>query len=210
MKTVALITSLLLAAATAPAGEWQTLFDGTSLEGWTSNGETEGVFSIEKDGSLKVEGGRAHLFWMGSGSIPATFTDFEFKARVKTTAGSNSGLFFHTRFQESGWPSHGYEAQVNTTHKDKRKTGSIYAVQDVLDQAPSADGEWFDYLIRVRGKTITVMVNGETVSEYTEPTELKPEKERFKHRRLSSGTFAIQGHDPDSIVYYRDIAVRGL
>lgn len=205
MKTIAL---LLIGVTTASAGEWQTLFDGSDINGWKAS-ETPGCFSIVEDGTLKVEGGRSHLFWMGTDSIPGTFTDFELRAKVKTTPGSNSGIFFHTEYQENGWPTHGYEAQVNSTHKDKRKTASIYAVQDVMNDSPSDDGQWFDYLIRVKGKTITVSVDGKVVNEYTEPTDLNPE-EKFKDRRLSSGTFAIQGHDPKSITYYRDIKVRAL
>lgn len=199
---------LLIATATASAGDWQILFDGSNLNGWKAS-ETPGVFTIIEGNTLKVEGGRSHLFWMGTDSIPGTFTDFEFSAKVKTTPGANGGIFFHTEYQEKGWPEKGYEAQVNTTHKDKRKTASIYAVQDVLNDPPSTDGQWFDYLIRVKGKTITILIDGKIVNEYTEPADLKPE-ERFKKRRLSSGTFAIQGHDPKSITYYRDIKVRAL
>jgi len=29
-------------------------------------------------------------------------------------------------------------------------------------------------------------------------------------RRLSSGTFALQGHDPESTVYFRNIRVKPL
>lgn len=186
------------------AGDWQTLFDGKSLDGWKSNDEKPGCFSVE-DGAIKVSGGRAHLFYMGADG-KACFKDFEFRAKVKTTPGSNSGLFFHTEFQPSGWPSKGYEAQVNATHKDRRKTGSLYAVADVLDQAPNTDGEWFDYEIRVEGKHITIRVNGKTCVDFTEP-ELPADA---PPRRLSQGTFAIQGHDPNSTVFFKDIQARTL
>ncbi len=186
------------------AGDWQTLFDGKSLNGWKSNDEKPGCFSVE-DGAIKVSGGRAHLFYMGADG-KACFKDFEFRAKVKTTPGSNSGLFFHTEFQPSGWPSKGYEAQVNATHKDRRKTGSLYAVADVLDQAPNTDGEWFDYEIRVEGRHITIRVNGKTCVDFTEP-ELPADA---PPRRLSQGTFAIQGHDPNSTVFFKDIQARTL
>jgi hypothetical protein len=205
MKTIGM---LLISAVTVMAGEWKVLFDGSSLVGWKAS-EKPGCFSIVEDGILKVDGGRSHLFWMGTDSIPAEFTDFELSMEVKTTPGANSGVFFHTEYQETGWPSKGYEAQVNTTHKDKRKTASIYAVKDVMNDAPSKDGEWFDYVIRVKGRTITVMVDGKVVNEFTEPKDYQPEDAK-RFRKLSSGTFAIQGHDPKSITYYRDIKVRAL
>ena len=43
-------------------------------------------------------------------------------------------------------------------------------------------------------------INGKTVSDYTEPEGLdRP------NRQLSSGTFALQAHDPDSKVMYKDL-----
>jgi hypothetical protein len=108
-------------------------------------------------------------------------------------------MFFHTEYQETGWPAKGYEVQVNATHTDWRKTSSIYAVQDVR-AAPHKDDEWFTQHIIVNGKKITVMVNGKVINEYTEGTE----------GRLSSGTFALQGHDPKSKVFYKDVMVKIL
>ena len=206
MKSISGI--LILSVATAFAGDWQTLFDGSSLDGWKAS-EVPDCFSITEEKFLKVEGGRSHLFWMGTETLPADFTDFELSMKVKTTPGSNSGVFFHTEYQETGWPAKGYEAQVNTSHKDQRKTGSIYAVQDVMNDAPSTDDEWFDYLIRVKDRTITILVDGTVVNEFTEPEDYEPE-DKTRYRKLSSGTFAIQGHDPKSIIYYRDIKVRVL
>lgn len=207
MQKVLFLFSLF--ALTASAATEYVLFDGTSLDGWKSNEETPDAFSITEEGELKVSGGRAHLFWVGTEDIPAEFDDFLFKAKVKTTENSNSGLFFHTRYQEKGWPEHGLEAQVNTSHKDRRKTGSIYALKDVLDEAPSTDGVWFDYQIQVKGKNVKVWVDGELVNDYTEadPPITPPNR---PHVHLSEGLFAIQGHDPKSTIYYKDITVRPL
>lgn len=203
------VTALITLGFSAFAGEWHTLFDGKNLTGWRSNDETPDVFTITKGGELQVSGGRAHLFWMGADTIPAEFKDFELQLKVKTTPGSNSGVFFHTQYQEKGWPRNGYEAQVNSSHKDARKTGSIYAIADVLNDAPSKDGEWFDYGIKVQGKTITMMVNGKVINTYTEPEDLEYVGRRAT-LRLSKGSFAIQGHDPKSVTFYKDIKVRAL
>lgn len=198
---------VLLFPALLLADDWHVLFDGSSLDGWKSNDEKPDVFSITETGELKVSGGRAHLFWMGNESVSNELKDFELKMKVKTTEGSNSGFFFHTKYQERGWPEYGLEAQVNSTHKDNRKTGSIYAVQDVLDTAPSTDGEWFDYEIRVKGKRVVVLVDGEVVNDYTEATPPVIPNKR-KHVHLGKGTFAIQGHDPKSTIYYKEIMLR--
>jgi hypothetical protein len=191
------LLAVISTAATNPAGdEWISLFDGKSLDGWRAS-ENPSTFSV-KDGQIVVFGDRAHLFYDGA-VANHSFKNFEFKVSVMTTPGSNSGIFFHTEYQDTGWPSKGYEVQVNNTHTDWRKTGSIYAIQDVKE-ATARDNEWFTEHIIVQGKKITVKVNDKVINEYTEG----------EGGRLSSGTFALQGHDPKSKVFYKDVMVRVL
>ncbi|OHB75412.1 MAG: glycosyl hydrolase [Planctomycetes bacterium RBG_16_55_9] len=186
----------------APKGcQWQSLFDGKTLDGWKAS-ENEGTFTV-RDGMIVVHGPRSHLFYVGPVN-DANFTNFEFTADVMTQPGANSGIYFHTAYQESGWPDKGYECQVNTTHTDPKKTGGLYGVRDVMDNAPSKDGEWFDYYIRVEGKHIIIRIDGQTTVAWTE------EEPPSAGRRISSGPFALQGHDPKSIVYYKNIKVRPL
>lgn len=182
-------------------GEWTSLFDGVSLDGWTAN-ETEDTFTIE-DGTIKVNGDRSHLFYNGPVGN-ANFKDFEFKAKVMTENNSNSGIFFHTKFQESGWPIHGYEAQVNNSYDvDPRRTASLYGFED-NEEITFPDGEWMDYYIKVEGNKIIIKINGDIITEFNEQENIS------RTRRLSSGTFALQGHDPESTVYFKDIYVREL
>lgn len=185
--------------------EWISLFDGETLNGWEANENPE-TFSV-KDGKLVVDGPRSHLFYTGEVENH-NFNDFEFKADIMTTPGSNSGIYFHTEYQESGWPAKGYEAQVNNTDDDPRKTASLYAVKDV-NKAPAEDGEWFTMHIKVEGDRITIKVDGETMVEYTEPENVE-RPESMAGRILSSGTFALQGHDPESVIYYKNIMVKPL
>jgi hypothetical protein len=77
-----------------------------------------------------VNGNTAHLFYDGP-VHDHNFKNFEFKADVMTKPHSNSGIYFHTQFQQSSWPEKGYEVQVNNSHTDWRRTGSLYAIQDV-------------------------------------------------------------------------------
>jgi hypothetical protein len=225
-----LFASLALFALSASLNAqdgWISLFNGKDLTGWKSNDEVPGVFTVE-NGELKVAGGRAHLFHVGQDG-KASFKSFELKLKVKTTEGGNSGVYFHTQFQEKGWPDAGYECQVNSTHTDPKKTGSLYGVINILalkegqpepkggkhikvPSAPSHDGEWFDYVIRVEGKKITLTVNGKTTVEFTEPEGWDPAKElnNMPGRKLSEGLIAIQGHDPKSVTYYKDIFIKPL
>lgn len=209
----ALATAALCATACAADG-WITMFNGKDLTGWKSNAATEkqseGVFAV-KDGELVVSGGRAHLFYVGADGN-AKFRNFEFKAKVKTTPGANSGIYFHTRFEETGWPSAGYECQVNATHSDRKKTGGLYAVADVMDNAPNKDNEWCDYSIKVEGKHIVVSINGKVTSDWTQPDDWDPAKSlnNMPGRKLGEGTIALQGHDPKSTTYYKDLFIKPL
>lgn len=176
---------------------WVKLFDGKSFDGWKV-GDNAGTFTIE-DGAIVVFGPRAHLFYDGPVQNH-NFKNFEYKAKVMTRPGSNSGMYIHTEYMETGWPQKGYEIQVNNSHTDWRRTGSVYGIQDVK-VPPAQDDKWFTQHIIVNGNKITVKVDGKTINEYTVPAE---------GGKLSSGTFALQGHDPKSKVYYKDIMVKIL
>lgn len=181
-----------------------SLFDGKTLNGWKKSEENPDSFRVE-DGLLVVEGPRAHLYYDGE---LAPLKNFHFKAEVKTTPGSNSGIYFHTRYQPSGWPKYGYECQVNVSHSDPKKTSGLYAVRDVADPGVK-DNEWYTQEIIVKGRHIQLIVNGKTLVDYTEPENKQPETPDFE-RRLDEGTFALQAHDPESKVFFRNLRVKPL
>lgn len=185
--------------------KWISLFDGKSLDGWKV-GANASSFKVE-DGAIVVNGDVAHLFYDGPVK-QHNFKNFEFNADVMTTPGSNSGIYFHTQYQESGWPQKGYETQVNNSHTDWRRTGSLWAIQDIKETYVK-DNEWFSMRIKVKGKRVTVFINDKQVVDYTEPDNVQRD-EGLKGRVLSSGTFALQGHDPKSKVYYKNIWVKPL
>ncbi len=188
-----------------PQNGWVSLFDGKSLKGWKV-GENAGTFSVE-NGTIVVHGPRAHLFYVGD-AAQHNFKNFEFEAKVKTTPGSNSGIYFHTAYQEKGWPEKGFEVQVNNSHTDWKRTSSLYDIKDIRE-VHAADDVWYTQYIRVEGKRVTLKVNGKTVLEYTEPDNVAA-PEGHVGRVIDRGTFALQGHDPKSKVYYKDIKVRQL
>jgi len=184
---------------------WISLFDGKTLDGWKA-AENPDSFSV-RQGLIVVSGPRAHLYYVGDVQNH-DFKNFEFRADVMTTPGSNSGIYIHTRYQETDWPRQGYEVQVNQSHTDPKKTGSLYDVQNVME-SPAEDNVWFTEEIIVRGKQITTKVNDKTLVDYAEPDD--PERpEGWEGRRLSSGTFALQAHDPKSKVYFANIMVKPL
>ena len=185
--------------------KWVSLFDGKSLKNWRV-GDNAGTFSVDS-GMIIVHGKTAHLFYDGD-VLTHNFKNFEIKVDVMTNPGANSGIYFHTVYQESSWPAKGYEVQVNNSHTDWRRTGSLYGVQDVKE-VYVPDYEWYTEYIKVEGKNVTIKINDKTVVEYTEPDNVKRSAGNAQ-RMLSSGTFALQGHDPNSIVHFKNILVRPL
>jgi len=216
MKRFAVL-GIVAAAFVAPAAqaqEWIPLQDGKTQAGWKAAERPESW--VVEDGAFVSHGERAHLFYVGK-VARHDFRNFEFSAEVMTSPGANSGIYVHTKWQGPGWPEAGYELQVINSNPPAEKmggyiehkmTGSIYAVRDNW-KAPVADNEWFSYRIRVVGKTIQTFINDKLICEYAEPVNAfrPPDK---KGRLLGSGTFALQAHDPSSVVKYRNMKVRIL
>lgn len=194
------LAGTLPAQGAPPADGFVPLFDGKSLEGWRAN-ENAASFQVV-GGEIVVHGERSHLFYEGP-VRGAEFANFELEVEALTQQGANSGVFFHTRFQDEGWPAAGYEAQVNSTHGDEIKSGSLYGVVKV-NPAPTQDGRWFTMNVRVVGRRITVRVDGRIVVDWLEPEDVRGA------RRLGRGTFALQAHDPASEVRYRAVRVKAL
>lgn len=194
--------TLSLGAAESEEG-FVSLFDGKTFTGWKKAVEHPNTWVIE-DGAFVARGDRNHLFYVGD---LAPFKNFELKVDVMTKPGSNGGIYFHTKYQEKEWPKYGFETQVNNTHGDWKKTGSIYDIVNVRESA-AKDNEWWTQHIIVNGDHVTVKVNGKTVADYTEPPGTKPGKDFT--RKLDEGTFALQAHDPKSVIFYKNIRVKRL
>lgn len=202
---VLVMAVLALVSPSAQTDGWVSLFDGRTLEGWKAS-ENPSTFSVA-DGAIVVAGPRSHLYYVGPVNNHV-FTNFEWKADVMTTPGSNSGMYFHTEFQETGWPAKGYEVQVNNSHTDWRRTGGLYAIVDVKE-SPAKDGTWFTQHITVTGKSVVIRVDGKVTAEYTEPAGVERPAD-MAGRKLGSGTFALQGHDPKSKAFFKNVMVKVL
>lgn len=180
------------------------LFDGKSMEGWTVSKENSDSWKL-KDGMLYCDGPRSHLFYTGD-MENNQFEDYILHIEAKALPGANSGVFINTEYQEKGWPSQGYEVQVNNSmplngkNYEHKKTGSLYNVRNVYKQLVP-DNQWFIMDVAVQGKRVQITVNNRKVVDYTEPQSAS---------KLKPGTFALQCHDPKSHVYYRRVAVKPL
>jgi hypothetical protein len=178
--------------------KWTPLFNGKDLTGWKTHPKSPGKWRVE-DGILIGSGPASHLF-----SERGDYENFRFRVEVSIGDKSNSGQYFRTKFGP-GFPD-GYEAQINSTHGDRIKTGSLYParlklkegdrkkliVEDILVKP----NEWFTQEVIARGNHIIIKVNGKTTVDFVD-----------ENKNFTKGHFALQQHDPGSTVKFRKIEV---
>lgn len=190
---ICVVLAGLLAAAGAFAADdssgWIAMFDGKTLEGWKAADNSES-WSAKND-EIIGNGERSHLFYMLH-----ECENCEFKAEVRINHGGNSGMYFRVKF-EPEFP-HGYEAQVNNTHTDWRRTGSLYRFSDVKEQL-IPDDTWWTQDVIANGNHIIIKVNGKVVVDYVD------EKNTYQ-----KGYLALQQHNKGSIVEFRNLMMRTL
>jgi hypothetical protein len=220
LRSIGLSVVMLAVTASAFAGEekksdapkpdadgWYSLFNGKDLEGWKKSTDNPDTFQVV-DGEIVARGKTCHLFYDGPVQN-ANFKNFDWKCEIMTKPHANSGMYFHTQYQESGFPHVGIECQINNSHSDPIRTGSLYKMHDIMNDSPAKDNEWFWQEVIVDGQHITVKINDKVVNDFTQPADLK-RPEGWEKNVLGSGTFALQGHDPKSETHFRKILVKPL
>jgi hypothetical protein len=202
---------LFLISCQNKEAEWTELFNGKDLNGWTAN-QNPGSFKVE-DGLLVANGQISHLFYTGDFK-KGIFRNFELKAMVKTEAGSNSGIVFHTQEQAYGPLLRGYEVQINNSYErpgdfqELKKTGSIYGIRNIYYNTVK-DNEWFELSFKVVENRCEVFVNGTKVVDYIQPDDpYRPKNDVLKV--FSAGKIALQCHDEASKVYFKSIQIKPL
>lgn len=186
------MTTLAAADGQKDDSGWVQLFNGKDLTGWKVYPSGTGNWKVE-NGVIVGSGRASHLF-----SERGDYENFRYRIEAMINDGGNSGQYFRTRFGP-GFPK-GYEAQINSTHRDPIKTGSLYGfpnatVRDILVKP----GEWFTQEVIAVGNRIIIKVNGKTTVDIVDP--------KWRYRK---GHFAIQQHDPGSVVRIRKIEVKEL
>ena len=204
LTLIAFAAALAVSAADKPEKGFKSLFNGKDLTDWTKAKENEDSFSV-KDGAIVAQGPRCHIYYTGKNH---DFKNFELKVDVMTQPHSNGGIYIHTAYQEKSWPDKGFEIQVNNSHTDWKRTGGLYNVVDNKEQV-AEDGKWFTEHIIVKDKHVTVFVDGKKVTEWEQPDGWAGPKD-MAGRVLSSGTIALQAHDPKSIIAYKNIRIKEL
>jgi hypothetical protein len=231
---VLLLVNGSLAAETRPAEEgFVSLFDGKTLDGWKV-GENADMFQV-RDGMIVMEcpattHSPAHLFYVGDVN-GHDFKNFHLKVEVMTFPKANSGIYFHTKYQEAQWPKFGIECQVDNSHGDWRRTGSLYGIRNIswgpeappknnketvtiLPKPPVTDNVWYTQEVICQNGQVTVKLDGKTMFEYKVPHAEIEHKLPTAMTWLPRGTFALQGHPPMpghiSKACFKNIRVKAL
>ena len=209
---------------------WIALFNGKDLTGWRTHpnpnpGEIKKITAKEeggkvvayeaetkdgntvplwtaKDGTIVGSGPHSHLF-----TEKDDFTDFHYRVEATINDKGNSGQYFRTEFGPD-FPR-GYEAQINATHRDPIRTGSLYpsfklSADDrakilVMNDAPHQADEFFIQEVIAEGNHIQILVNGKKTVDFEDP-----------NNTYKKGCFALQGHDPGTVVTFKHVEWKPL
>ncbi|MCS7021743.1 MAG: DUF1080 domain-containing protein [Gemmataceae bacterium] len=211
------------AAGQAEANGWIPLFNGKDLTGWKipdpPSGQFRGVRAVKNEAAKVtayvgiLKNGQEVTLWevkdgllIGSGPASHLFSevvakDFHYRIVAKINDKGNSGQYFRTQFGP-GFPK-GYEAQINATHTDRIRTGSLYfpKVKEVLvlDTAPHQPDEYFTQEVIAVGNHIQIFVNGKKTVDWKDPNET-----------YKQGHFALQGHDPGTVVTFKVVEYKPI
>jgi hypothetical protein len=215
------------APAAEDKGDWKPLFNGKDLTGWKmypepNKGAIKELIKKEEGGKVvayygKLKDDKEVPLWrvedgilIGSGPHSHLFSErgdyenFRYRVEVMINDHGNSGQYFRTQFGPD-FPK-GYEAQINSTHGDRIRSGSLYpsfgkiSNEDrkkilVFDQLVKPD-EWYTQEVIAEGNHIVIKVNGKTTVDYVDETNA-----------FTKGHFALQGHDPGTVVKFRKVEV---
>ena len=202
-------------AGFSPAADWQPLFNGKDLQGWSGDPkiwrvENGTIVGETDDAERKI---KANTFLIWEGGEPADFV-LEYKARV--TGKNNSGVQYRSRRPEpQGWVLKGYQMDL---HPAKNYLGMLYeeggrgiacqrGQKVTLDDKPTVTGalpveevaldQWNEFRIEARGNVLRHFVNGKQSVEITDVQEEK---------RASKGLLGLQVHaGPPRKVEFKDL-----
>lgn len=134
-------------------GAWQTLFDGTSLDGWKQVGNANWELA---DGTVRADAGTGFLL------TDAVYTDFDLDLEFWVTADANSGVFLRCGNPAELGAATCYEVNIYDQRPDPTyRTGAIVEVAKPNVQIDTGE-RWNRYEISARGRHLTVKLDGQT------------------------------------------------
>jgi len=187
-----------------PEADFEALFDGRSLAGWTAIGGEPGAWRAEA-GVLSARRGKS---WI---STNRAYGDFDLRLQYRVERGGNSGVLL--RAPHRGDPSfEGVEIQILDDDapfyrnlKPEQYTGSVYGVIAARRGFARPPGSWNTLGIKLEGAKIQVDLNGTRVVD-ARLDEHGWALKRHPGLARPRGFLGLQAHDTP--VWFRDIAIK--
>ena len=193
--------------------EWISLFDGQSLEGWSTTGKPEGWTA--EDGCIvcTVQGGK-YLYTLEQ------YENFVLSIDFKIAENTNSGIFF--RWSDLSDPVHtGIEIQVFDSYgqetPDTHTCGAIYDMVAPSSNPSTPAGEWNNIIITSIPNSIAVEKNGVQIAEMDVDQWKEPgknadgSKNKFKYAWKDMPQKAHIGlQDHGGKVWFRNLKIKQL
>jgi len=190
-----------------PVGDFDSLFDGESLAGWTAIGGASGTWRVEA-GTLTAP--RPGKNWL---STNRAYADFDLRLSYRLDVGGNSGVLL--RAPHRGDPSFdGIEIQLLDDDapgyrnlKPEQYTGSVYGVIAARRGSVRPAGEWNTLGVQLKGASVTVTLNGTGVVDGRLDGHPWASK-RHPGLARTRGFIGLQAHDTP--VWFRSIALKPI
>jgi len=210
-----LLASFIAGSAFAKDADWAPLFDGKSLDGWTSS-------SGGKPGDgWKVEEGVIHRAGKGGDIISAKeYKDFEFEFEWKISAKGNSGVKYRVQKSGSAWLGPEYQVLDDKGHPNgKVPDTSAASLYEVAPAAKDKDlkpvGEWNVSKIVAKGTVLEHWLNGKlAVKIDTKSKEWEKLKKDSKFAAVADFAGPAAGHlllqDHGDEAWFRNLRIREL
>lgn len=176
------------------------------LSKWNLYPDMPGKFSITRKGWLHARGGRNQI------ETKRAYDDFVLLAEFKMPkAEMNSGIFFRCI---EGSEMMGYECQLsnqmagdNPLIPADHGTGGFFKRQNARLVAGLVN-DWSTVVLVADGPTMAAWVQGVQVSNWYD--DRPPHDNPRKGSKVESGSIMIQGHDPQTDAYFRQLAIAEL
>ena len=203
-----------LSFQTQDSSKWIQLFNGKNLDGWKHVGTGS---MLVTDGLMQTQGGMGLQYYAGN-----KFGNCKIRVVFKMkTFNDNSGVFIRIPIEplEPWMPVfYGYEVQIDnhpeTSNEDEYHiSGTLYSLTKPMSKPGKPGPQWNTMEITLDGPRTVVVLNGDTVTDYTEgqPTTVRKfDFEPYRGLRPNEGYIGLQNESDHSVVYFKEIAVQAL
>jgi hypothetical protein len=211
-----LLTALLISTS-LHAGDFVSLFDGSTLAGWHApDGKAPGPGWVFDQGALHLNGTPGGMLLSDK-----EYSQFELEWEWKVEEGGNNGVkYWSNKVGGKEWLGIEYQMIDDHKHPDGLKggshtTGSIYDIKEpAADKPLKPVGEWNTSRIVVREGKIQHWLNGVLVCEadtQSEEWKTRIAASKFKNKAgFAPGKGHIMLTDHTDKVWFKNIRIREL